>query len=331
MPLVSVIMASRNASNFLETAIQSVLTQTFRDWELIVVDDNSNDNSIEIINKYKKKDKRVKLICNLKTLGPAKSRNIALKLSKGKWISILDSDDVYFPHKLEKQIEVIKNKPAIIFVGSSFVYIDKNGKHLSNYKYSSKDSILRRNILRNKQFPPHSSYFIRSYYLKKIKGYNSRYYMAPDYDLLLRLLGVGKFSCSKDILLKLRLHGKNRSLRIFNSLSQLDYAILANVCNYIRTKINSDPAIDLNNKDWSIFLHKIISIIKSDQYYKYLIFKKKLKIKIKKLILISKIKFILNMLIKKKIAYYSLVNFFRGHTISKKHKEYFLKYYQSSF
>ena len=55
MPLVSVIMASRNASNFIETAIQSVLIQTFRDWELIVVDDNSNDNSIEIINKYKKK------------------------------------------------------------------------------------------------------------------------------------------------------------------------------------------------------------------------------------------------------------------------------------
>jgi glycosyltransferase involved in cell wall biosynthesis len=331
MPLVSVIMASRNASNFIETAIQSVLIQTFRDWELIVVDDNSNDNSIEIINKYKKKDKRIKLICNLKTLGPAKSRNIALKLSKGKWISILDSDDVYFPHKLEKQLEIIKKNSAIIFVGSSFVYIDKNGKHLSNYKYSSKDSILRANILRNKQFPPHSSYFIRSDYLKKINGYNSRYYMAPDYDLLLRLLGEGKFSCSKDILIKLRLHEKNRSLKIFNSLSQLDYAILANVCNYIRVKINSDPAIDLNNKDWNIFLYKIISILKNDQYYKYLIFKKKLKIKIKKLILISKIKFILSSLIKKKIIYYSLVNYFRGHTISNKYKEYYLKYYQNSF
>lgn len=331
MPFVSVIMASRNASNFIETAIQSVLFQTFKDWELIVVDDNSNDNSIEIINKYKKKDKRIKLICNLKTLGPAKSRNIALRVSKGKWISILDSDDVYFPHKLQKQIEVIKHKPAIIFVGSSFVYIDKNGKHLSNYKYSSKDSILRANILRNKQFPPHSSYFIKSYHLKKIKGYNARYYMAPDYDLLLRLLGMGRFSCAKDILIKLRLHEKNRSLRTFNSLNQLDYAILANVCNYIKIKTNSDPAIDLNNKNWNIFLRKTVNILKSDQYYKYLILKKKIKVEIKKLILISKIKFILNILIKKKIIYYSLVNYFRGQTISNKYKEYYLKYYQNRF
>ena len=136
MPFVSVIMASRNASKFNETAIQSVLVQTFRDWELIIVDDNSNDNSIAIINEYKKKDKRIRLISNLKTLGPAKSRNIALNLSKGKWISILDSDDVYFPLKLEKQIEIIKNRPEVIFVGSGLVFIDKNGVYLSYYKYS---------------------------------------------------------------------------------------------------------------------------------------------------------------------------------------------------
>jgi len=331
MPFVSVIMASRNASKFIETAIQSVLVQTFRDWELIIVDDNSNDNSIAIINEYKKKDKRIRLISNLKTLGPAKSRNIALNLSKGKWISILDSDDVYFPLKLEKQIEIIKNRPEVIFVGSGLVFIDKNGVYLSYYKYSSKDSILKENILKNKQFPPHSSYFIKSNYLKKINGYNTRYYMAPDYDLLLRLLKFGKFTCANDVLVKLRLHENNRSLIRINSLNQLDFAIIANVCNYIKIKTDSDPAVDLNNKDWSIFLSKIISILKHNKYYKYLNLKNNLKKSIRKLFFLNKIKFLYNIFFKKKLLFYLVADHLIGHTISTSLKEYYLKYYQSHF
>jgi glycosyltransferase involved in cell wall biosynthesis len=331
MPFVSVIMASRNTFNYIEIAIQSVLAQTFKDFELIIVDDNSNDNSIKIINKYKKKDKRIKLIRNSKTLGPAKSRNIALNVSKGTWISILDSDDVYFSNKLKKQIEIIEKNPETIFVGSSLVFIDEKGKYLSNYKYSSKNSALKRNILKNGAFPPHSSYFIKSSYLKKINGYNPRYYMAPDYDLLLRLLKFGKFFSVDEALIKLRLHTKNRSLKKFNSLNQLDYAICANICHYIRRKTNSDPATDLNNNEWSIFLKEIASTLKKDKYYKYLVFKKKLKIKIKKIVSKKKIKSLLYLLFKEKLYFYFLIDYFRGHSISNKLKNYYLKYYKNYF
>ena len=331
MPFVSVIMASRNTCNYIEIAIQSVLAQTFKDFELIIVDDNSNDNSIKIINKYKKKDKRIKLIRNSKNLGPAKSRNIALNISKGKWISILDSDDVYFSNKLKKQIEIIENDPEIIFVGSGLVFIDENGKYLSNYEYSSKNSVIKRNILKIRAFPPHSSYFINSSYLKKINGYNPRYHMAPDYDLLLRLLKFGKFFSVEETLIKLRLHTKNRSLKKFNSLSQLDYAICANICHYIRTKINSDPATDLNNNEWSVFLKKITSTLKDDKYYKYLVFKKKLKMNIKNMFLKNQIKSLLNLFFKKKLYFYFLLDYFRGHSISNNLKNYYLKYYKNFF
>jgi glycosyltransferase involved in cell wall biosynthesis len=331
MPFVSVIMASRNTSNYIETAIESVLAQTFKNFELIIVDDNSDDNSIKIINKYKKKDKRIKLIRNSKTLGPAKSRNIALNVSRGKWISILDSDDVYFPNKLKKQVEIIENDTEIIFVGSGLVFIDENGKNLSNYNYSSKNSVLKRNILKIGAFPPHSSYFIKSRYLKKINGYNPRYHMAQDYDLLLRLLKLGKFFSADETLIKLRLHSKNRSLKKFNSLSQLDYAICANICHYIRTKTNSDPGTDLNSNEWSIFLKQITSTLKDDQYYKYLVFKKQLKVKIKKLLLKNQIKSLFNLFFKEKLYFYFLVDYFRGHSISNKLKNYYLKYYINYF
>jgi hypothetical protein len=155
--------------------------------------------------------------------------------------------------------------------------------------------------------------------------------MAPDYDLLLRLLKFGKFFSVNEALIKLRLHTKNRSLKKFNSLNQLDYAICANICHYIRRKTNSDPATDLNNNEWSIFLKKIAATLKKDKYYKYLVFKKKLKIKIKKMVLEKKTKSLFYLLFKEKLYFYFLIDYFRGHTISNKIKNYYLKYYKNYF
>lgn len=104
--LVSIIMPSYNTAQFIKESINSVLAQTYTNWELIIVDDCSQDNTDEIITEYK--DNRIKYIKNDTNVGAAISRNIALRMAKGKWIAFLDSDDLWVSTKLEKQINFMK-------------------------------------------------------------------------------------------------------------------------------------------------------------------------------------------------------------------------------
>ena len=105
--LVSIVMPSYNTAKYIEESINSVLNQTHSNWELIIVDDCSTDNTDEILSKYVD-DKRIIYIKNEKNSGAAVSRNRALREAKGKWIAFLDSDDLWEPTKLEKQIKFMK-------------------------------------------------------------------------------------------------------------------------------------------------------------------------------------------------------------------------------
>lgn len=104
--LVSIIMPSYNSSEFIKSAIMSVQNQTYETWELIIVDDCSDDNTIDIINSID--DKRICLYTNKCNKGAALSRNKALRKAKGRWIAFLDSDDIWLPNKLEKQLEFMR-------------------------------------------------------------------------------------------------------------------------------------------------------------------------------------------------------------------------------
>ena len=126
--LVSIIMPSWNTGRFISESIESVINQTYGKWELIIVDDNSTDNSIEVINKYLN-DKRIKLIVNSHNQGAAISRNRALKAANGEWIAFLDSDDLWAPEKLEKQIQFMKDN-NYLFSYHNFVKIDENDELL---------------------------------------------------------------------------------------------------------------------------------------------------------------------------------------------------------
>lgn len=105
--LVSVIMPSYNTSKYIVNSINSVRSQTYRNWELIIVDDCSTDNSLEIINSIQ--DNRIKIFQNEYNSGAAVSRNKALREARGKWIAFLDSDDIWAPEKLEKQLKFMKD------------------------------------------------------------------------------------------------------------------------------------------------------------------------------------------------------------------------------
>ncbi len=101
---VSIIMPNYNCEKFLEETISSVINQTYKNWELLIVDDCSTDNSVEVIKSYCNKDDRIKLFINEKNSGAAASRNWALREATGKWIAFLDSDDLWLSEKLEKQL-----------------------------------------------------------------------------------------------------------------------------------------------------------------------------------------------------------------------------------
>ncbi len=124
--LVSIITPSYNSVNFIEETINSVITQTHQNWEMIIVDDCSKDNSVELIQEYVNKDSRIKLIQNKENKGAAETRNIALRIAKGKFIAFLDSDDLWLPQKLEKQLNFMK-KNEIAFSFTSYQIIDEKG------------------------------------------------------------------------------------------------------------------------------------------------------------------------------------------------------------
>ena len=322
MKLVSVVMTVRNSEKYVSQAIQSVLLQTYKKLEFVIIDDCSNDSTFKILKEFEKKDKRVKVLRNKRSKGPAESRNIAIKIAKGKWISIIDSDDIFLPKKIETQVNFIRNNNNIIFVGTSLLFIDEQGSHIAFYKYKNDSQNLKKEILKNKSFPPHSSYFIKKDYLEKIGGYNNRFSMAPDYDLLLRLQNFSEknFGVCEEVLTKVRLHDENRSLKRINKYTQLDYAILANVCFNIYKKEKKNPSNILDNKNWKIFMETLKSFLKSVNYYKFLV---------------NKLKNKKHKNINTYIKYFFSVNFFRsyyvGHVLPNKSQQNFYAIYKKKF
>lgn len=103
--LISIITPTYNCGSFIAETIESVQAQTYQNWEMIIVDDCSSDNTKEIVERYQKNDPRIQYLCLEKNSGAATVRNTALKLAKGRWIAFLDSDDLWSPDKLERQID----------------------------------------------------------------------------------------------------------------------------------------------------------------------------------------------------------------------------------
>ena len=123
--LVSIIMPSYNTGGYIKNSIESVLAQTYENWELIIVDDCSTDDTDSIVGQFS--DKRIRYLKNEKNSGAAISRNYALREAKGRWIAFLDSDDLWLPEKLEKQIAFMKNNDYH-FSYTRYIEIDEESK-----------------------------------------------------------------------------------------------------------------------------------------------------------------------------------------------------------
>ena len=144
--LVSIITPCYNSEKFLDECISSVLNQTYKNWEMLIVDDNSSDNSCALINSYSKRDDRIKPLFLNENVGAAMARNNAITNAKGKYIAFLDSDDIWLPEKLKVQINFMK-KNNCSFVFSSYSVISDDEK--SKYTISVPEKITYKRYLKN--------------------------------------------------------------------------------------------------------------------------------------------------------------------------------------
>lgn len=150
--LVSIIMAAYNAEKTIELAIESVLNQTYSNFELLVINDCSKDGTAKLVEAFSAKDNRVRLISNEKNSGVSYTRKHGLEEAKGSWIAILDSDDAWTPEKLEKQIALQKRMNAdLLFTGSAFM--DSDGRPIDWYLHAPAEvtyrQLLKQNVLSN--------------------------------------------------------------------------------------------------------------------------------------------------------------------------------------
>lgn len=192
MSQISILMTTYNRANYLSLAIDSLISQSLKDWELIIVDDYSNDGTEEIVNEYLKLGLNIKYIKNEVNLGIVKSRNLALSLCAGKYVAVLDSDDIWKDeNKLQKQVEFLENNSEYVLCGSMASLINEEGKDIGEIIYKKKDEDIRKNVLLKNQFV-HSSVMYRRNVANIVGGYGE-YSVGEDYDLFLKMGLKGKF------------------------------------------------------------------------------------------------------------------------------------------
>lgn len=140
VPTVSIIIPTYNRAHLIERAIESVLHQTYQDFELIIIDDGSTDNTDDIINKFQKKDDRIIYLKHDRNKGGSAARNTGIKASRGEYIAFLDSDDEWLPEKLEKQMDFFESN-NYGFIYCNMIIEDKIDNTKKNLKINIKDDI----------------------------------------------------------------------------------------------------------------------------------------------------------------------------------------------
>lgn len=189
--LVSVVMATYNDKiEYLEKAINSILLQTFSNIEFIIVDDSVKGETINYLEKRAEEDTRIKFVHNPTKLGFVKSLNLGLKLSTGKYIARMDSDDISCSHRLEKQVQYLETHEEVSILGGNINIIDEDGictgerKYKTSFKEISKTMFYRNPLA-------HPTVMYRRNIIDKIGCYDESFSMAEDYEMWLRAIKMG--------------------------------------------------------------------------------------------------------------------------------------------
>ena len=237
-PKISVLMPVYNAEKFLKEAIDSILNQTFKDFEFLIINDASTDKSKEIILSYK--DVRIRYFENKKNLGQAETMNKGLKIARAELIARMDADDISFSNRFELQYKEMKNDKKIVVLASNFDVMDESGKFLYAEKYANSPEEIYY-ILQFKDCLGHPTVIFRKHIILDIfNGYDIDH-EAEDYELWLRVCQQYKISKINTSLLKYRI-SKNSRMGATGKLLNDDAILIAkkNLESITSEKINLD-------------------------------------------------------------------------------------------
>ena len=280
-PLVSILMNCYNGERYLKETLNCVINQTYKNWELIFWDNQSKDNSAHIFKGYK--DKRFKYFYAEEHTGLGEARSKAFKYLTGEFIAVLDTDDFWFPDKLEKQIYSFNDKEVGIVISNTYFFNKYKKKKL--YKKDPPTGWVADKLI-PKYFVSLETLMFRSSYVKEIeKNFDKRYDLIADFDLVVRLSSVSKLAYVSDVLSGWRIHDENDSfkkpVRFFDEKE-----------NWIK-KIKKDHVFfkkynnSINELQLEINRHKmIINLIEGERYKAFSTFLKSKKVRIKELFIL---------------------------------------------
>ncbi len=267
--LVSVIMPVFNGESYLCEAIQSVLDQTYTNFEFIIINDGSTDSSELLIKRFR--DDRIKVINNPVNMGLVKTLNLAISHCKGEFIARFDSDDICFPHRLEKQLDKFSQNNDLDVVGSSAIIIGKCGEHKGLFKVPEEHTDIHLGMLFNNQII-HPSVMMRRcsilQYMPTI--YDIKDLHVEDYGLWVKMLSSHQFYNIQEPLIKYRVHESKVSTIYSNSQIKNSKKIKYTVANFFSVKPDVSETYKLYSQDKSFSLldanEKIFSQL-NEQFY----------------------------------------------------------------
>lgn len=219
-PKVTVLMSVYNSERYMREAIEGIFSQTFKDFDFLIINDGSTDSSREIILSYK--DPRIRLIDNKKNIGLTRSLNKGLKLARGEYIARQDADDISLPERLEKQINFLDENKDVGIVGSSLIEIDGEADKLYTLILATEDKEIRERLFLGNYF---GFEMFRKSVLEKVGYYREEFRYAQDYDLALRIAEVSKIANIREPLYKYRVIPN--SISIAKKVMQDKYCELA--------------------------------------------------------------------------------------------------------
>jgi len=205
-PHLSVVMPVHNALPFLDESIASILAQTLRDFEFVILDDASTDGSLGLLRKWSQRDKRIRLYESQQRLGVSGSSNAVVSKATASVVARMDADDVAHPDRLRRQWQIMESNPDIAAIGTLCIGIDANGQEV---RPRDRWRLVRRSVY----VPfPHGSVMFRREAFDQIGGYDERSEGGEDQDLFLRMATRGRVVTIPDVLYGYRYHSNNATL-----------------------------------------------------------------------------------------------------------------------
>ena len=204
-------MSVYNGSRYLQESVESILNQTFTDFEFIIIDDGSTDNTREILTKYADQDQRIKLFKNEENIGLTKSLNKGLRLARGEYIARQDADDVSLPKRFEKQVALLDNHLEVVLVSCNVEVINPEGKTVAEHQQACDSKFIAWYLLFSNYIAGHSQVMFRCKPVIDSGGYCEARRYSQDYELWCRLIEIGDIVILPEALQKQRLHNNSVS------------------------------------------------------------------------------------------------------------------------